>query len=238
MPMRKLPTISNDWRTLKMRRGPQQMTKVTVVITILITTIAMQLKTTKRILLNAHNGAYLPGRSFPEEKWVEIIATYREEIQRNGKCTTRQLAELAKIGKMSAAKAVKFAEKGELSFPTKGRPPEGIGSGIGLRWEHHRFLYDAYLDNPSALREEYLAKFYAEYGIVLSLSFVSLWFKRGGPFPGLFRVTSVFPRAKNSPQVLGLLLDYIHFISSVNDQTHLVFADEKPLKQVDLFRLV
>lgn len=60
-------------------------------------------------------------------------------------------------------------------------------------------------------------------------------------WPVDYYTVSKFPPGKNSKLSLQLVKEYISFIMSVKDHTRsrrLVFADEKPMKEIDIFHRV
>lgn len=57
-----------------------------------------------------------------------------------------------------------------------------------------------------------------------------------GPFKGTLRITSRFPSGKDSYPTYCLLCQYLRFIVSIDDHTRLVFADEKPMEEINIFR--
>ena len=199
----------------------------------------MPVKTTSSIVkINKRGGFYSLGKAFSEDKWILIIAEYRKEFDRVGKCTSRRLAELCQISQKAACRAITFSKMDRVSLPNQGTPLRGPGSKIGLTFEQHRFLYDIYLRKPEATAEQYIMQFYREYNLLLSSPFITQWFHLIGPFRGTFCSNSVFPTAKNTVHVLRKVIEYLEFISTIQNHACLVFADEKPLKQVDLFQLV
>ena len=58
------------------------------------------------------------------------------------------------------------------------------------------------------------------------------WFKKIGPFKGTLRKTSTRPTGRNTYRVCVLLEKYLSFVRGVSDRRRLVFADEKPMKEV------
>ena len=77
-----------------------------------------------------------------------------------------------------------------------------------------------------------------QFGIVIGKDIMQRWFKAVGPYKGSMRATSRFPSGWNSPQTVQQLRDYLGFISMTRDHTRLVFADEKPMKETNIFRNV
>ena len=61
---------------------------------------------------NTQGGYYERGRKFGQAKWTTILQTYRTEVDSAGKCTIKHLASLAKIGRNSAIKAIKYHKLG------------------------------------------------------------------------------------------------------------------------------
>ena len=72
----------------------------------------------------------------------------------------------------------------------------------------------------------------------ISRSFVSRWFHHIGPYKGTMRKTSIFPHKKGSPEVMEYLDCYINFMINVRDHSRIVFSDEKPMKEIDIFGCV
>ena len=106
-------------------------------------------------------------------------------------------------------------------------------SGL-LTMEHHGFIYDLYLRNPKLPADGYIYYIHQRFGLLLSRATITRWFHTIGPFKGSMRETSTFPHSKNAPRTIELLEEYLEFIGTLNNHARLVFADEKPLKSVDL----
>ena len=117
----------------------------------------------------------------------------------------------------------------------RGHGKKGIGSKKLLEVEHHVFLYELYRNNPSMPLNGYSEEFAKRYNIKLSYGFVKRWFDQIGPHKGTLRVTSSHPTGRYSDSTLMRMFDYLTFISQVEDQTRLVFSDEKPMKEVMIF---
>ena len=82
------------------------------------------------------------------------------------------------------------------------------------------------------------AMFKREFDMDISRSFVSRWFHHIGPYKGTMRKTSIFPHKKGSPEVMEYLDRYINFMINVRDHSRIVFSDEKPMKEIDIFGCV
>ena len=126
-------------------------------------------------------------------------------------------------------------DKGEIELVQQGHGLVGPGSRCGLTsMEHHAYIYNLYVRNPRLPCDGYIYYVFRDFGILLSRSTVSRWFKTIGPFKGTMRSTSKFPPAKYSLRNNQLLEDYLGFMMAVQDHTRIVFADEKPMKEIDL----
>ena len=73
---------------------------------------------------------------------------------------------------------------------------------------------------------------------MLSTSFITRWFNEIGTYKAVFRKTSIFPPNKFSNENHIKLTNYINLINEVTDRRRLVFADEKPLKEIDIYTKV
>ena len=59
-----------------------------------------------------------------------------------------------------------------------------------------------------------------------------------GPFKGTMRLTSKFPSGRDSWTTYKLIKQYLGFIVEVEDHRRVVFTDEKPMKEIGIYRLV
>ena len=117
----------------------------------------------------------------------------------------------------------------------KGHGRRGTGSLYGLKVEHHFYIYDLYKNNPSMPLYGYCEELFKAFGILVSDAFIKRWFDTIGPHKGSLRVTSHHNIGRYTAMNIGRLQEYISFISSLDDQTKLVFSDEKPMKEVMIF---
>ena len=187
---------------------------------------------------NTHGTYYQQGKSFSEDRWSYIIDIYDTITHDTGSCSIRQLARSASVSRNTAEKAIKFTHKGNIVYPNQGHLQRGVGVRKGLKSEHHAYLYRLYVRKPSRPRDAYVSKLRKRYGVQISVSTMSRWFKTMGPFKGNLRETSLFPPAKDSPRVKYLRTTYLRFICNIRNHKNLVFADEKPMKEQDIYSLV
>ena len=190
------------------------------------------------ILHNQHGGMYRQGVAFDCTKWASIIQRYEREYQEHGSCSADRLALLTHVSKRSAKKAIVCYHNGYSFVPIRrrGHGHSGVGSLTGLTPGHHVFLDQLYMTNPSRPLVGYTSEFLERYGFTVSEQLVCRWFKEIGPFSGSFRETSAFPPGRWNEETFHRLQWYLQFICNVNDSSRLVFADEKPMKERDIFR--
>ena len=99
---------------------------------------------------------------------------YDEIVEKDGKCSCRQLASQCRISKNSANKAINAAKPGTVPSASKfGHGKTGVGSLKKFEVEHHGYLYSLYLRNPSRPRIGYVEKIRKKYGIRISETFVT-----------------------------------------------------------------
>ena len=89
---------------------------------------------------------------------MDIIGAYRRETEDAGKYTARKLAELANISKNSTQKGIEYHDIGILIPPgyKEGRGITGAGCFSGMKVEHHVFIFQVYLNNPSIPNDGYV----------------------------------------------------------------------------------
>ena len=107
----------------------------------------------------------------------------------------------------------------------------------GLNMAHHSFIYQLYLFNPSFPLVGYVEEIQKTFGLEVSTSLIQQWFNTIGPFKGTMRATSRYPTARNSLQTYIQVCEYLDFMSQVDHQK-LVFSDEKPMKDIMVYRTV
>ena len=186
---------------------------------------------------NMNGGYYETGISFTQSKWVSILHEYETLLEKEGKCTVRMLAKAAGISLHSANRAIDLHRAGLEMMPQcqRGHGKKGVGSKKGFKLEHHAFLYELYLGNPSMPQYGYCEEFQHQFGFKISESTIRRWFQSIGPYKGNMRVTSSHPTGRYSDATIVRLRDYISLIESIPDHKRLVFSDEKPMKEIDIF---
>jgi len=189
--------------------------------------------------LNTNGGVYASGIALTETQWIQIFIAYEDELDTyNGKCTCRRLGEITRHSHETARKAIYYYDCGMVPQAAKrGHGRNGLGAIKYLSAIHHAFIYQCYLKHPECSKLSYTRMFREEFNMTISETFISLWFKRIGPFKGNMRLTSKFPPAKDSWETSELLHQYLSFISSFK-RKKIVFADEKPFKGIDIYSLV
>ena len=187
--------------------------------------------------INSNGGYFECGTAFLQSKWKSILDTYYRLLEKDGKCSIRTLAKEALISTSSAQKIIKLQQIGMNSVPVskKGHGRSGTGSLLGLTIEHHLYIYELYKMNPSMPLYGYSEELWKEFGIQVSDAFIKKWFDTVGPKKGSLRVTSHHNIGRYSMTNLQKLQEYLTFIASLDDHTKLVFSDEKPMKEINIF---
>ena len=183
---------------------------------------------------NAVGGFYRPGKEFSKEKWVEIVAAYLATIEKDGKCSPWKLRQEAKISNHSALKAIAYYEAGIIPAVKRGHNRSGVGAFKSFEAKHDAYIYILYSKNPSRPIESYITKLRKKFGIDASESLITRWFHQVGPFKGTMRATSKFPPAKDTWLSVSLVERYCDFMTSITDHSNVIFADEKPMKEIDI----
>ena len=156
-------------------------------------------------------------------------------------CSARRLATITGVSVRSALKAIDFFEFGMENSPSgvsHGHGYSGPGSILGLQMEHHAFIYQLYVRNPSKPTAGYVQDLFDRFGVTVSNTTIHRWFMTIGPFKGTMRVTSRFPGSRNSSTTILQLQRYLDFVVAVDDSSKFVFADEKPMKEIDIYGTV
>ena len=192
------------------------------------------------LLVNCNGGVYEDGRAFTKTKWIEIIMVYEKIMRTKGRCTVRMLARGARISKYSASKAMIYYDIGVIVPPLmpQGHLRRGVGSLTGMDMRHHVFIYQLYLYNPAMPIHGYIEELYRKFGLMVTSGVIQRWFMSIGPFKGTMRLTSKFPSGRDSWATYRLLKQYLRLIVEVDDHRRLVFADEKPMKEIDIYGAV
>ena len=189
------------------------------------------------ICVNEYGGVYENGSAFSKAKWVFIIIMYERIVREDGSCTVRRLARSCGISRQSSHKAIDYYKIGIIVPPIRqqGHGRTGVGSLYGLKMVHHAYIYELYVKNAVLPLHGYIEEIHNKFGILLHYSLIERWFMTIGPFKGVMRLTSRFPSGRETWVTYRLLKKYLQFIVSVTDHRRLVFADEKPMKEIDIF---
>ena len=121
---------------------------------------------------NSQGGYFERGKKFGKAKWASVIDVYQTELNSAGKCSLDRLAQLAKIGRNAAIKAVTFYELGFIPSFLK-NTAKGVGSLKGLKMKHHAFIFALYLSNPALPNYGYCEEIEEKFGITLSNTFIT-----------------------------------------------------------------
>ena len=103
---------------------------------------------------------------------------------------------------------------------------------------HHAYIFELYLLNPYWPIYGYCKGLERTYGLHVSNTLIQDWFVTLGPFKGTIHITSRYPLGRNSLVTYQMLEQYINFIKTIKDHIRLIFVDEKPIKEIDVFKTV
>ena len=106
-------------------------------------------------------------------------------------------AELSKIGRKSAARAITFHSLG-FTPPVLKRTVKAIGLMKGTKMNYRVFILALCLLNHVLLNYKYCEEVEKKFGLKLSTAFIIRWFKTIGSFKRIYRRTSRFLPEKYS----------------------------------------
>ena len=157
----------------------------------------------------------------------------------SGTCSVRWLTAIANRSLNQATKAITYYQSGLVVRPLK-QEHQRNGAGTLLRQEaiHDILIWDLYLKKPSRPLTGHAEELERMSGLVLSTMKIYCWFQTLGPFRGAMRQTSSFPYRRNSWSTYQHLCQYLYFILSIDNHRRLMFADEKPTKEVMIYSKV
>ena len=75
-------------------------------------------------------------------------------------------------------------------------------------------------------------------GLIVYSGVLERWFLTIGPFKGTMRLTSKFPSGRYSWATYRLIEQYLKLVVEVEDHRRLVYADEKPMEEIDIYGTV
>ena len=101
---------------------------------------------------------------------------------------------------------------------------------------HHAYIFDVYLDNEALPLIGYVEEIERKCSLNTSVSSITRWFKTMGPFKGNLCVTGSFPPGRDSPVTVDMFCRFVNFMTHVGDHSQVVFSNEKPMKELILFR--
>ena len=105
----------------------------------------------------------------------------------------------------------------------------------GLLLAHHAFIYQLHIDNPARPLDGYVEELHVKFGLIVNCDLLRQWFAKAGNFAGNLRQTSTFNSGRNDPYTIERLGRYLHFMKGVIDHRRAVFADEKSMKDKDIY---
>ena len=100
---------------------------------------------------------------------------------------------------------------------------------------YHAYTYKLYLSNHARPLDSYIEELYKKYGLAVNKATIHRWFMTIGPFKGGTRVASGYPSSRDSWQTYEMLGNYIDFVVNIFHHRRLVFANEKHIKDINIF---
>ena len=193
------------------------------------------------INMNANGGHYINGQEYSTLKKVEVEAVYWNLFVELGKAPSKRvLAREARVGSTFAQKVLVEIKKSGGIIPveqlkeTQWRKRDKRVGCICITLDEQAHLLQLRRDEPTRGNDSYIAALFLTSGTMVSSSFISLFFKKVGPFAGNFRKLPTVPVDKFRPANIKTYADYLNFVSVI--PPHLLnFGDEKLLKGTEIF---
>lgn len=149
--------------------------------------------------------------------------------------SSRVVAARAQVGRSYAFKVMKEMDAGAVIYDPKtlrqhwkqeAKADGGVGSRM-LETEHEIFLLSLRCENGARPNSEYVRELYLSYGIIVSITFISEWFRHRFGHRGTFRKPNVIPLDKYRAGNILRYVEYMHIINAIPDHSSLIFVDEK-----------
>ena len=105
---------------------------------------------------------------------------------------------------------------------------------IGFQMKHHTYIYELYLANPSRSLYGYVEELYRYFSLDIITDTIQNWFKTIGPFKRIRQVAYRYSSERSTYIAYRILKHYLAFILSIDYHTRLVFADDEPMKEINM----
>lgn len=187
---------------------------------------------------NANGGYYHKGDFYPYEKKLQVVEAYLKkwEQQFPEKPTYTSIATAERVSINTVRRYMKeYFEHGKITDPYSNRVARaGLGregyqfrTELGLEAEIH--LLALRTDDPTRTLYNYVDELREEFGINVSTTYLSTWWKNRFLFEGTLRQTSMIPKDKFSPENWLRYYEFRMHINYIKDHTLFNFCDEKHL---------
>jgi len=175
-------------------------------------------------------GRYEQVKSYPLEKKLFVAETVQRLRQESGSDPTDvEVSQRTSVGRGFVAKVKEeLRVHGHILRPDEivQRRATGVGSRSLDEEDENLLLLLRYLD-PTRSNQSYVENLYLYRGTVVSESLISNWFAHRFDHSGKFRVPNLIPVDKFKPENILRYLEFILFMSTVQDPRRLKFGDEK-----------
>ena len=188
--------------------------------------------------INKKGGVYIRGKAYSETKRESVTEIFEviKNHNSNERVQTTDVAQVAKVSYKTAHGILKAYKRGDNIKPKsqyKNRPL-GPGSKKGLSEEHESYILWLRFQDPFRTNMSYVREMRRRYGISISRTFVSRYFKERFERKGRSHLPNLVPMDKYKISNIMKYDDYLFYISGVNNR-RLFFCDEKSLKGSEIY---
>ena len=184
-----------------------------------------------RLRLNKYNEYYAHGVQMGEERKAFIIDSYVALLaESNGRpAPVLALSKRAGVCWKVARRIIDEYHVGVAGCCVeKAKKESRPGTRIGLTNEHETFLLWLRFEDPFRTNDDYVNRFFFQFGIKLARSFITCWFKDRFEKHGRLKAAQIIPVDKFRPENVDSYESFCGFVSGIGSE-RLCFVDEKSL---------
>jgi len=192
------------------------------------------------VSMNKHGGLYVNGNMLGSERFAQVIKIYAKMLGRsqNGKVPVAALSREAQVSWHVDKRAIEEyhdvdSAQGRLQAGCRVDCGGGTGSRVKLTYEQECYILFLRFEDPFMTNKDYITKFFEQYGVVLSKSFITRWFQDRFSKRGHLVTANLVPIDKLRFVNVIKYDNYCGYVRYIPMQ-RLVFIDEKLLKGVEV----
>ena len=192
------------------------------------------------VSINQHGGLYVHGSTLGSARFAQVIKIYAEMLGRsqNVKVPVAALAREAQVSWHVAKKAIEEYHgvgrgQGGLRAGCRVNRGGGTGSRVKLTYEQECYILYLRFNDPFMTNDDYVREFFEQYGVILSKSFVTRWFRDRFAKRGRLISANLVPIDKLRYVNVIKYDEYCCYVRDISTR-RLVFVDEKLLKGAEL----